>query len=147
MRLKNSNADKVTIELETISARKVVLTIADNGKGFRDGSGPQAICLQNMKYRAGVIEGNLKISTSLGIRTRVQCTLTSATTGRDRPSQTLVIFSVFNVRADRNLSYIIVRPRPDCGQAAPRVSFMTVGNTIRRVVSRGLETCPEQFRR
>jgi PAS domain S-box-containing protein len=72
--IKHSRATKITIELQTLSARKVALTIADNGKGFRQGSGPKGMGLQNMKYRAGVISGRLKITSAPHGGTLVKCT-------------------------------------------------------------------------
>jgi PAS domain S-box-containing protein len=72
--LKHSKASKITIKLQMLSARKVALTIADNGKGFRQSSVLQGMGLQNMKYRAGVIPGNLKITSSPHGGTLVKCT-------------------------------------------------------------------------
>jgi two-component system, LuxR family, sensor kinase FixL len=72
--LKHSKASKITIKLQMLSARKVALTIADNGKGFRQSSVLQGMGLQNMKYRAGLIPGNLKITSSPRGGTLVKCT-------------------------------------------------------------------------
>jgi signal transduction histidine kinase len=41
-----------------LSVRGLVLTIRDNGKGFRQNSASPGMGLQNMKYRASVIGGN-----------------------------------------------------------------------------------------
>jgi len=62
--LKHSKASKITIKLQMLSARKVALSIADNGKGFRRASGFEGMGLQNMKYRAGVISGSLEITST-----------------------------------------------------------------------------------
>jgi PAS domain S-box-containing protein len=71
--LKHSEATKITIKLQNLSARKVALTIADNGKGFRQGSVLQGMGLQNMKYRVGAISGSLKITTAPHRGTLVKC--------------------------------------------------------------------------
>jgi len=55
------------------SQPKVALTIADNGKGFRLGSGPTGMGLENMKYRAGVISGSLNVITAPHRGTLVKC--------------------------------------------------------------------------
>jgi PAS domain S-box-containing protein len=73
--IRHSNADKITIELDTVSSHKAILTVSDNGRGFRSGSEPEGMGLQNMKYRAGIIGGTLKISSSPKNGTRVRCTL------------------------------------------------------------------------
>jgi len=73
--IRHSEAKTITIELQLISARKAVLSISDNGKGFHDGPGQHGMGLQNMKYRAGVIGGTLKIWTAPGQGTVVKCTL------------------------------------------------------------------------
>jgi signal transduction histidine kinase len=58
-----------------MSARKVALTISDNGKGFRLRHGAEGMGLQNMRYRANVIGGTLKITSAPGHGTVVKCTL------------------------------------------------------------------------
>jgi PAS domain S-box-containing protein len=73
--IRHSSGDKITIELNTVSSHKAVLTVSDNGRGFRSGSEPKGMGLQNMKYRAGIIGGTLKISSSPKRGTRVQCTM------------------------------------------------------------------------
>jgi two-component system sensor kinase FixL len=75
--VRHSESNKIAIELETIPGRKVVLTVTDNGKGFQQGNGPQGMGLQNMKYRAGVIGGSLKITTAPRRGTIVKCTFPS----------------------------------------------------------------------
>jgi signal transduction histidine kinase len=72
--IKHSGADRITIELKPTSARRAVLTVHDNGKGFsqRDGQG---MGLDNMRYRAGIIGGKLTISTEKGHGTCIGCTL------------------------------------------------------------------------
>jgi len=72
--LKHAGATKITIKLQKLSARKVALTIADNGKGFRQSHGLQGMGLQNMKYRVGAISGSLKITTAPHRGTLVKCT-------------------------------------------------------------------------
>jgi PAS domain S-box-containing protein len=74
--IRHAEADKIRIELQTISARKVALTITDNGKGFRrGGKAGNGMGLRNMKYRAGVIGGAFKITTAPGRGTVVKCAL------------------------------------------------------------------------
>src|SRR4030095_11284587 len=73
--IRHSNGDKITIELDTVSSHEGVLTVSDNGRGFRSGSEPEGMGLQNMQYRAGIIGGTLKISSSPKRGTRVQCTM------------------------------------------------------------------------
>ena len=45
----HSEADMVTIELQTVSVRKVALIVSDNGKGFRLRDVDEGMGLQNMK--------------------------------------------------------------------------------------------------
>jgi PAS domain S-box-containing protein len=73
--IRHSEADMVTIELQTVSARKVALIVSDNGKGFRLRDVDEGMGLQNMKYRAHVIGGTLKITSAPGHGTVVKCTL------------------------------------------------------------------------
>jgi len=73
--IKHSEADKITIELQTISASKVALIVSDNGIGFRLRDGGEGMGLQNMKYRASVIGAALKITSARGDGTVVKCTL------------------------------------------------------------------------
>jgi signal transduction histidine kinase len=72
--LKHAEATKISIELQMLSGRKAALTIADNGKGFRRASGFEGMGLQNMKYRAGVFSGSLKITSTPHQGTLVRCT-------------------------------------------------------------------------
>lgn len=73
--IRHSDADRISLELETTSATQGVLSIRDNGKGFAQPAGRDGMGLQNMKYRAGVIGGRLKISTAPGEGTWISCTL------------------------------------------------------------------------
>jgi PAS domain S-box-containing protein len=73
--IRHSEGDKITIELQAMSARKVALTISDNGKGFQVLDPVEGMGLQNMKYRAHVIGGTLKITSAPGHGTVVKCTL------------------------------------------------------------------------
>jgi PAS domain S-box-containing protein len=73
--IRHSEGDKITIELQATSARKVALTISDNGKGFQVLDPVEGMGLQNMKYRAHVIGGTLKITSAPGHGTVVKCTL------------------------------------------------------------------------
>ena len=73
--IRHSDADKISLELETTSPTQGILSIRDNGKGFAEPEGRDGMGLQNMKYRAGVIGGQLKISTAPGEGTWITCTL------------------------------------------------------------------------
>jgi len=72
---RHSRANKIKIALKSTSPGKGILTIRDNGKGFRQNSASRGMGLQNMKYRASVIGGTLTISTGLHRGTLVECTL------------------------------------------------------------------------
>lgn len=71
--LKHSKADKIEITLDRVAKGKVSLAIIDNGKGFVLGAGPEGMGLQNMKYRAGIIGGTLRIIASPKRGTTVKC--------------------------------------------------------------------------
>jgi PAS domain S-box-containing protein len=73
--IKHAEADKISIGLEPLSRRRVALTITDNGKGFIASREDGGMGLQNMKYRAGVIGGELKITTAPGKGTTIRCTV------------------------------------------------------------------------
>ena len=73
--IKHAEADKITIELQSLSRRRVALTITDNGKGFIEPPEHGGMGLQNMNYRAGAIEGVLKITSALGKGTIIRCTV------------------------------------------------------------------------
>ena len=73
--IKHAAADKITIELQSLSRRRVALTITDNGKGFIQSSEGGGMGLQNMKYRVGAIGGVLKITSTPGKGTIVKCTV------------------------------------------------------------------------
>jgi PAS domain S-box-containing protein len=73
--IRHSGASKIAIALQMKAKRYVVLTIADNGKGFagrglRDGMG-----LQNMHYRARAIGGTVEVTSTERRGTCVTCTL------------------------------------------------------------------------
>lgn len=72
--LKHSEADEIDITLQLVPKRKVTLSIADNGKGLVRAARADGMGLQNMKYRAGVVGGTLRIDTALGRGTTVTCT-------------------------------------------------------------------------
>lgn len=71
--IRHSGAKKISIELKSTSPEKGILTISDNGNGFRQKSGAPGMGLQNMKYRAGVIGGTVTVSSVSGRGTRVDC--------------------------------------------------------------------------
>lgn len=73
--LKHAEADKIMIELQSLSRRRVALTITDNGKGFVKSPEDRGMGLQNMKYRAGAIGGALKITSAPGKGTIIRCTV------------------------------------------------------------------------
>jgi PAS domain S-box-containing protein len=73
--IKHAEADKITIELQTLSRRRVALTITDNGKGFIESPKDGGMGLQNMKYRAGAIGAELKITAAPGKGTIIRCTV------------------------------------------------------------------------
>jgi PAS domain S-box-containing protein len=71
--LKHAKADKIEITLDRVAKGKVTLAIIDNGKGFVLGTKPKGMGLQNMKYRAGIIGGTLRIIASPKRGTTVEC--------------------------------------------------------------------------
>src|SRR6266566_1008786 len=73
--VRHAEANSITIELHTTPGRKIALTITDDGKGFRQGGGPEGMGLQNMRYRARVIRGTLKIASAPKRGTVVTCIL------------------------------------------------------------------------
>ena len=73
--IKHAEADKITIELQSLSKRRVALTITDNGKGFIESPEDGGMGLQNMKYRAKAIGGELTITTAPGKGTIIRCTV------------------------------------------------------------------------
>lgn len=73
--IKHAEAGKITIELWSLSRRRVALTITDNGKGFIESPEDGGMGLQNMKYRARAIGGQLKITTAPGKGTSIRCTV------------------------------------------------------------------------
>ena len=73
--IKHAEADKVRIELQPLSKRRVALTITDNGKGFNKSPEEGGMGLQNMKYRARAIGGALKITSAPGKGTIIRCSV------------------------------------------------------------------------
>ena len=73
--IKHAEADQITIELQSLSRRRTALCITDNGKGFIESPEDGGMGLQNMKYRAGAIGGELKITTAPGKGTIIRCTV------------------------------------------------------------------------
>ena len=73
--IRHAEADKIRIELRSVSRRRVALTITDNGKGFIESPEGGGMGLQNMKYRVGAIGGVLKITSTPGKGTIVKCTV------------------------------------------------------------------------
>jgi PAS domain S-box-containing protein len=73
--IRHAEADKIRIELRSVSRRRVALTITDNGKGFNKSPEEGGMGLQNMKYRARAIGGALKITSAPGKGTIIRCTV------------------------------------------------------------------------
>ncbi len=73
--VRHAQAKSITIELHTTPGRKIALTITDDGEGFRQGRGAEGMGLQNMRYRARVIHGTLKIASARKRGTVVTCIL------------------------------------------------------------------------
>jgi PAS domain S-box-containing protein len=74
--LRHADATSVTISLQRMS-EAVVITVIDNGRGFRDqpGLGEQHHGLRNMAERARLIGGQLKLSSAPGEGTEVRVEL------------------------------------------------------------------------
>jgi len=72
--VRHAKANKVTIEMHITPGRKIALTITDDGVGFRRGAAG-GMGLQNMRYRARVIRGTLKIASAPKRGTVVTCIL------------------------------------------------------------------------
>ena len=72
--VRHAKANKVTIEMHITPGRKIALTITDDGIGFRRGAA-EGMGLQNMRYRARVIRGTLKIASAPQRGTVVTCIL------------------------------------------------------------------------
>jgi len=79
--MKHAQADNITIELRRMSNHEVVLTITDDGKGFAESAKHGGMGLQNMKYRARAIGGDLKINTGPGKGAIIRCTAPVITSG------------------------------------------------------------------
>ena len=73
--IRHSEATEITLELTAASATQAMLTIRDNGKGFPEGPLSMGMGLQNMRYRARVIGGQLRIASTPGEGTWITCTL------------------------------------------------------------------------
>src|SRR5437868_10103489 len=73
--VRHAQAKSITIELHTTPGRKIALAITDDGKGLGTRRRPEGMGLQNMRYRARVIRGTLKIATAPNRGTVVTCTL------------------------------------------------------------------------
>ena len=71
--LKHSHASQIVITLKETS-KKMTIRIQDDGRGFSPAEQANAMGLQGMKFRAGAINGNLKIDSQLNRGTRVTCT-------------------------------------------------------------------------
>ena len=72
--VRHAKANKVTIEMHITPGRKIALTITDDGVGFRRGAA-EGMGLRNMRYRARVIRGTLKIASAPQRGTVVTCIL------------------------------------------------------------------------
>jgi two-component system, LuxR family, sensor kinase FixL len=73
--VRHAQAKSITIELHTTPGRKIALAITDDGKGLGKRRGPEGMGLQNMRYRARVIRGTLKIASAPNRGTVVTCIL------------------------------------------------------------------------
>jgi PAS domain S-box-containing protein len=73
--VRHAEAKSITIRLHTTPGRKIALTITDDGNGFRQDAGAEGMGLQNMRYRARVIRGTLKIASAPKRGTVVTCIL------------------------------------------------------------------------
>jgi signal transduction histidine kinase len=73
--IKHAKADQITIKLQSLSRRRFALTITDDGKGFIEPPEDGGMGLHNMKYRAGAIGAELKITTAPGKGTIIRCTV------------------------------------------------------------------------
>jgi PAS domain S-box-containing protein len=72
---RHADARKIRITLTPKSGRRIMLTITDDGKGFRQRSGRAGMGIQNMRYRARAVGGTLAISSIPGRGTAVRCTI------------------------------------------------------------------------
>jgi len=72
--VKHSRATSINVELDVL-ARRAVLVISDDGKGFDENLTTNGMGLQNMRYRAGAIGAELTIARRKGGGTRVRCRL------------------------------------------------------------------------
>jgi two-component system, LuxR family, sensor kinase FixL len=72
--VRHAKANKVTIEMHPTAGCKIALTVTDDGVGFRRVAA-EGMGLQNMRYRARVIRGTLKIASAPKRGTVVTCIL------------------------------------------------------------------------
>jgi PAS domain S-box-containing protein len=71
--VRHSGATKIHIELTLASPGMLNVAVADNGKGLEKSEATDGMGIRNMKYRAGVVGGSLRIESSPGNGTRVEC--------------------------------------------------------------------------
>jgi PAS domain S-box-containing protein len=74
--IKNGKARKIQITLEKRRA-KLVLTVADDGRGFSTRRAGKGMGINIMNYRADAVGGNLTVESADGHGTKVTCTLPS----------------------------------------------------------------------
>jgi signal transduction histidine kinase len=71
--LKHGGARNVKVELDTRPGG-IVLTISDDGRGFKTTAQNSGMGLRIMGYRAGMIGGKLEVHSAEGRGTKVVCT-------------------------------------------------------------------------
>ena len=71
--LKHGGARNVKVELDA-QASQVILSVADDGRGFKTTSQSSGMGLRIMGYRAGMIGGKLEVHSAEGRGTKVVCT-------------------------------------------------------------------------
>lgn len=84
--IRHAEARKIRITLAPKDGRRITLTITDDGKGFRQGSGRSGMGIQNMRYRANAVGGTLAISARPGRGTVVKCTVPLRTAQVESPT-------------------------------------------------------------
>lgn len=70
--VKHAEADHITVELE-VRARRPLMVISDNGKGFGENLKTRGMGLRNMQFRANAIGAELTVEGREGGGTRVLC--------------------------------------------------------------------------
>jgi signal transduction histidine kinase len=70
---KYADATECTVTLSQPDSTTLLLTIADNGKGFDAALIPKGIGLSNMKTRARLVKADLYIESAPGQGTRIEC--------------------------------------------------------------------------